>query len=44
MNASLAALIAVLAFFLLLALLMVLAARAGNLTLNLRKKPKETKP
>lgn len=44
MNAALVALIAVLTFILALALLAVLAARAGNLTLQLRRKPRETKP
>jgi hypothetical protein len=39
MAASLAALIAVLTFFLLLALLAFAAARSGNLTFSLRKKP-----
>jgi putative ABC transport system ATP-binding protein len=39
-SAALAALVAVLAFLFAVALLAVLAARAGNLTVSLRKKPR----
>jgi len=39
MSAALAALVAVLVFLFAVLLLLVLAARAGNLTVSLRRKP-----
>ena len=44
MSAALAALVAVLIFLLLLCLLAGHLAKAGNLTVTLRRKPKEPKP